>query len=499
MDTMSFVSKSSISYAHRFKNILVAALCLCILPVEASIISKWNEVALVEVRNNKQGPPIASRALAIAHTCMYDAWTAYDRVAIGTELDGTLRRPEREHTASNKEAAVSYAAYRCLIDLYPTAEKRLNSVMTTFGYDPGDTSTDCTTAIGIGNLAAQAVIAARWDDGANQHGNRASGAYKDYTNYSSHNPAMPYCTPLIPDCAPGEIKDPLHWQPLIADNGTVQQFIAPHWEQVRPFALASASEFDQLPWVALPDVQHIDPSHFENNADELLEYSRELTDTQKLITEYWADGPNSELPPGHWGLFAQFVSQRDKHTIDQDAKMFFAMHNASFDAGIVGWHLKRKFDGVRPITVIRSLKKRGMVKAWGGPGRPIELVPIEKWTPYNPGSNLTPSFPGFVSGHSIFSRASSTVLTLFTGSDRMDYTTIIPRDFGRVEPGVPAQPTTISFATFSDAADEAGMSRLYAGIHFMDDNTVGQRLGELIGKAAFRRSQDYFRGIAPAK
>ncbi|MBC7573238.1 MAG: vanadium-dependent haloperoxidase [Herminiimonas sp.] len=292
------------------------------------------------------------------------------------------------------------------------------------------------------------------------------------------------------------IDDPLHWQPLVAENGTVQQFISPHWERVRPFALASAGQFDLLPWMAPPDIQRPGSLAYEKNVDELLQFTRELNEAKKLIVEYWADGPHSELPPGHWGLFAQFVSQRDHHDIDQDAKMFFAMHNASFDAGIVGWHLKRKYDGVRPITAIRLLKKGSIVLGWGGPGRPVEPIPAEKWTPYNPGSNLTPSFPGFVSGHSIFSRASATVLTLFTGSDHLGYTTIIAPGFGRVEPGVPLIPTTLRFATFSDAADEAGLSRFYAGIHFTDDNTIGQRLGELIGNIAFRKAQDYFRGVA---
>src|SRR5947209_4300487 len=89
----------------------------------------------------------------------------------------------------------------------------------------------------------------------------------------------------------------------------------------------------------------------------MIQYSRDLDTGRKLKVEYWADGPDSELPPGHWGLFAQWVSQRDGHSIAQDVKMFFAMHNASFDAGIVAWHIKRKYNGVRPITAIRFPKR----------------------------------------------------------------------------------------------------------------------------------------------
>ena len=85
--------------------------------------------------------------------------------------------------------------------------------------------------------------------------------------------------------------------------------------------------------------------------------------------------------------------------------------------GIIAWHFKRKYDGVRPITAIRYAKQGKTVHAWGGPGRPTEKIPGEQWMPYNPGSNLTPAFPGYFSGHSTFSSASATVLQLFTGSD----------------------------------------------------------------------------------
>ena len=134
------------------------------------------------------------------------------------------------------------------------------------------------------------------------------------------------------------------------------------------------------------------------------------------------------------------------------------------------------------------------VLAWGGPGRPIEEIAGEKWTPYNPGSNLSPAFPGYISGHSTFSRASATVLRLFTGSDYFGFSTLIPPNFGRVEPGIPAVPTIIRFRSFSDAAREAGQSRLIGGIHFADDNLVGQRTGRVIGRQALAKAQRYFDG-----
>jgi membrane-associated phospholipid phosphatase len=460
-------------------------------PAGASIVSDWNGIALEEVRRSRFGPPIAARALAITHTCIYDAWASYDPNAVGAVVGSSLRRPSAEHTDANKATALSFAAYRCLLNLYPAGAGRLEAAMRSRGYNPADVSTDPATPQGLGNLVAQAVIDSRKDDGSNQYGTLSPGAYTDYTGYAPRNAPMPFCLPATQAPCPPNTADPLRWQPLISDTGTVQRFIAPHWGRVAPFALTSAQQFDaQTP---VPNYL-LGPARYAADVDQILAFSAALTEAQKLVVEYWADGPESELPPGHWGLFAQFVSQRDRHSIDQDAKLFFAMHQAAFDAGIVAWHLKRKFDGVRPITGIRNFKQGQQVLAWGGPGRPNQLVAGEKWSPYNPGSNLTPSFPGYISGHSTFSAASAEVLRLFTGSDAFGFSTVIAPDFGRVEPGVPRVPTTLSYSTFSAAVEEAGLSRLYAGIHFADDNTVGQDLGQRAGRQAWDKARFLFEG-----
>src|SRR5262249_40936846 len=324
-----------------------------------------------------------------------------------------------------------------------------------------------------------------------------------YNPYVPTNPLMGYCNPLVALCTRQDINDPNHWQPLIFSNGQacldsgrgteetcpgIQVFVAPHWERVTPFALTSTDQFDDV--IQPPDYMK-NRGRYQVNVDEMIQFSRSLDTRRKLIVEYWADGPSSELPPGHWGLFAQFVSQRDHHTIDQDVKMFFAMHNASFDAGIVAWHIKRKYNGVRPITAIRFAKKGQTIRAWGGPGQPTKNISGEKWSPYNPGTNLTPPFPGYFSGHSVFSRSSATVLSLFTDSDDFGFSTVLPAGFGRVEPDIPRVPTTFFYATFSGAAEEAGLSRLYGGIHFEDDNTAAQHVGYLIGVQAWAKALTY--------
>src|SRR5262249_50075211 len=143
-----------------------------------------------------------------------------------------------------------FAAYSCLVDLFPAGAARLAAVMTSYGYALNDT----TTPANIGNATAQAVIQARIPDGSNQHGdlNPGAGPYGDYTGYTPRNAAMAYCIPSMPVCAPVDVFDPNHWQPLIGPplpDGSPpppQTCVAPHWELVDPFALTSADQFDYL-------------------------------------------------------------------------------------------------------------------------------------------------------------------------------------------------------------------------------------------------------------
>ncbi|WP_158219592.1 DUF6851 domain-containing protein [Ideonella sp. A 288] len=469
-----------------------AALAALALPsahaAAPTVVVTWNQAVLAELRAGALAPPVAARALAITHTCIYDAWTAYDAAAFGV-VSSLPRRPSVERTTANKSAALSHAAYNCLLNLFPAGATRLQAVMTGLGHNPWDTTRDLTRPQGIGNSAAAAVIASRRSDGSNQYGDLAVGAYADYTGYVPANAPMPFCLPTTAGACLLNVSDASRWQPLVNDRGAIQRFAAPHWDRVTPFALTSASQFDaQGPVAAGPNYLK-GWANLQADIDSMLAYSAGITMQRKVIVEYWADGPESELPPGHWGLFAQFVSQRDANTIDQDVKMFFALHNASFDAGIAAWHLKRKYDGVRPITSVRYFRQGQQVLAWGGPQQPVKWIDAGKWTPYNPGSNLTPSFPGWVSGHSTFSAASAAVLRAFTGSDTFGYSTVVPPGFGRVEPNVPAVPTTLSYPTFTAAAQDAGLSRLYAGIHYADDNTVGLWLGDQVGQQAWDRAR----------
>src|SRR3989442_788847 len=269
-----------------------------------NVAIQWDNAALQAIRVAKRGPPIVARALAIVHTAMYDAWAPYDERAVGTRFGGALRRPGLERTLVSKNAAVSFAAYRALVDLFPTQTPAFNEVMASFGYDPANGSTDVATPAGVGNVAAAAVIAFRHVDGANQLGDLHPGAYSDYTGY-------------VPVNDPDHINDPNRWQPLRFSDGhggtVTPGFIAPHWGRVVPFALTSGSQ------VRPPEVPNLYPFvGYRVQAELSLHYSATLADTEKAIAEYSADGPNSELPPGHSMLFRHFVSRQYRHTPEQN-------------------------------------------------------------------------------------------------------------------------------------------------------------------------------------
>src|SRR5262249_11640976 len=142
-----------------------------------------------------------------------------------------------------------------------------------------------------------------------------------------------------------------------------------------------------------------------------------LTPEQKAIVEFMRDGPRSTGQSGHWLRFAQDVSRRDRHGIDQDVKLFFAVGNVAFDAFIACWDAKRHYDSSRPWTLIRHYYKGQTITGWAGPGKGVVKLPAEDWHPSSPMTFITPPFPGYPSGHSTVSGACAKMLELFTGSD----------------------------------------------------------------------------------
>ena len=446
-----------------------------------TVVLVWNEAVLAAIRATRPAPPVAARALAIVHTAMYETWAAYDPWAVGTRLG--FVPPPTDRTTAARSDAVGYAAYHAILDLFPDRKSTVDATLAAVGLDPPPSAADPTTSAGIGAAAARAVLDFRHGDGANQLGTLAPGAYADWTGY-------------VPVNTPDVVVAPDRWQPLRVPDGrggnVVQRFAVPHWGLVVPFASPPLLT-DRVPPPAPAGTRR-----FLQQAEELIEISARLSDREKAIAQYWADGPNSELPPGHWCLLAGYVSRRDGHDLDADVVLFFALTNALLDAGIETWYLKRKYDYVRPITAIRELFAGRQIRAWAGPGRDGQLIDGAQWQPYQEATVVTPPFAEYPSGHSTFSAAAAEVLRRYTGSDAFGAAVTIEAGSSRIEPGrVPARDLTLHWDTFSAAADEAGLSRRYGGIHFQQGDLVGRAVGREVGARVWHLATAYRNGAAP--
>lgn len=444
---------------------------------EPSPVILWNQAALAAVRTTRMNPPVAARALAILHTCIYDAWAIHDERARPTEQ--TARRSRLERHLTRQSEAVNFAAHRALVELFPSEKAAFDDLLSRLGYRLGSLALG--SASSIGRTAAEAVLFRRHRDGANQLGDLAAGSYTDYTDYQPVN---------SPDC----LVDPNHWQPLRLPDGKggtrIQKFIVPHWYRVKPFALVSASQFRP------PAPCRKGSAEYRRQAEEIIQMVAGLSDREKLICEYWIDSLGSETPPGHWCLLAQQVAARDTHTLASDVQMFFALTNALFDTSIAAWDAKRTYDAVRPYTAIRHLFADEQILVWAGPGHGVQTMTGSQWIPYQQPSEISPPHPEYVSGHSAFSAAAATILRRFTGSD--DFFASHTQSAGtcKIEPGlVPMRELTLRWPTFTAAADEAGLSRRLGGIHFKAADYEGRRLGQAVANQVWSKVVAYITGV----
>lgn len=203
-------------------------------------------------------------------------------------------------------------------------------------------------------------------------------------------------------------------------------------------------------------------------------------DYARVLAEFWADGPNSETPPGHWFTILNYVNDHplfkknfngegpELNDLEWDVKAYLTLGGAMHDVAVTAWGIKGYYDYVRPVSAIRSMATRGQctnpalphyhpagiplhegyielvneddelagmysenvgkikLRAWRGPGliqnpavdeAGVGWILAENWWPYQRPSFVTPPFAGYISGHSTFSRAAAEVLTLLTGDE----------------------------------------------------------------------------------
>jgi hypothetical protein len=433
-----------------------------------NVAYKWGQMALTATANDterfKPRPTITSRYLGLIFVSIFDAWSRYDDKAIPVYLNNAERRPSAEHTLSNKEIAISYAAYRTMNEYYYSDKELFKTFMIDLGLDPTDESLDPNTPEGIGNLAAKAVIEARKGDGSNQYGEEEGSngiSYFDYVGYEPVNSA-------------DKNVDANRWQPKYFSDGKGGKFapgcLTPFWDKVTPIALKSGDQFRPGP----PPM--IGSEQLKKEVQEVIELQANLTDYQKALVEFMRDGPQSVQQAGHWLKFAQDVSRRDQHTLDQDVKMYFYNQVVAMDAFIASWDSKMYYDYARPYALVHQYYDEQKIKAWGGEGKGMIEIDGKQWQPYSPETFLCPPFPSYVSGHSTISGGCGEALKKWTGSDEFGSEAQLIAG-AMTEPNNLGDTITLKFPTFTEAAEMAGMSRVMGGYHIQADNVAGLELG----------------------
>jgi hypothetical protein len=546
-----------------------------------SVARVWDEALLHAIERDTPAPTVHARNLFHVSAAMWDAWAAYD-----SQADGWLVREKVEagDVPAAREAAMSYAAYRLLLHRYSYAsglQETFDELVATleglcYRIDYVETEGDSPAA--LGNRIAAAYIERGREDGANEPLRYADPTYK---------PANP---PLVVEEPGTEMRDPNSWQPLalariVAQNGipqpgSVQSFVGPHWGHVAGFALPASDEGVPIDSGPPPRLDGSRGRGYKRDALAVIQRSSNLDprdgvsieigpgargdnslgandghghdvnpatgkpyaanvvprgDFARALAEYWADGPRSETPPGHWNSVANEVSDSpgfvrriggrgsEVDRLEWDVKLYLALNGAVHDAAVAAWGLKGHYDSVRPISMIRYLGERNQlptvrglverrggdtyVRAWAGfPENPatqasgVRWIRAVDWVPYQLPTFVTPAFAGYVSGHSTFSRAAAEVLTAFTGSSYFPgglYEVPVPRGALKIEEG-PSRDLTLQWATYFDAADAAGQSRLWMGIHVPPDDFGGRRVGAQCGKDAWMLARRYFDGSAKA-
>lgn len=376
----------------------------------------WNEILLDAIRTVKPAPPVASRAMAIVSTSMFEAANA-----IEGGFQSLVGLSPADPTASTS-AAVVVAAHHSLVSLFPTQTAVFDAAMTqslaTIPDGPAKSA-----GIQVGSLASQEILTLRSTDGS--------------TNQVQH----------INGDAPGE------WVPTAPGYA---QAVLPQWPNVTPWTLNSANQFRPK---APPTLRSSAYAKALNEVQSLgVANSTTRTADQTDIARFWASGPGTATPPGQWNMIAQIVAEQTEMELLETTRFYAILDMALADAAIVCWDAKFEYELWRPITAIRNADQDQNRGTTADPA----------WTPLL----TTPAFPSYTSGHSTFSSTGATVIASLLGTDSFSFT--LPSEVA----GVPNR----SFSSFSDAASEAGMSRIYGGIHFAFDNTEGLRAGRRLGE-----------------
>lgn len=423
----------------------LVALCFIIIglafqPAQASpvgadtVMRDWYRLILELVRHTPTySPPVASRAFAYLGVTAYEALAAGDMTmtSLAGQLNGLTPVPRREAGLAYDEAvvmqaALSSAAREFFGNTGPTGQRALKRMTEKLSSEVsvGLAPDLVARSQAYGESITAHILAWSLDDG---------GAKVENMGF-----------PL--EFALGSNKD--SWVPTSLINQQ-QMPLLPQWGENRPFALQTGNA---CPLPAPPVYSEDKDSDFYKEAMEVYEAVNSVTDEQRAIARFWSDDPMlSPTPPGHWIVIALKVLDEQEAGAAEHADLLARLGISLADAFIGCWHSKFEYDLLRPVTYIKR-------------------VIDPKWEPIL----ITPPFPEYPSGHSTQSGAAATVLTAFFG-ENFAFT-----DNTHEKDKLPNR----SFKSFWDAAEEAGISRLYGGIHFRAAIDRGLDQGRCIGEKA---------------
>lgn len=386
------------------------------------VVLKWNLQALNSIRAEKTPPPIASRALAMTHVAIYDALNEIE----GDHRPYNYTFPGVSLLNPSPNVAASTAAYIVLSKLYPTRDAIFRAEWLA-SFSLGDGALRNAAGVAWGTYIGNLVVRNRNGDGSTRVVNYVPG-----TGCLNWRPTLPVFAPAL----------------------------LPQWPRVRPFGVSNVIFFRALAPPAVSTKKFGDAYSEVYSLGSASSTTRTADQTQ--IAYFWEDGAGTVTPPGHWQVITRGLSDQFLLPRIENARLFALLSIAQADAAISCWDSKYRHNYFRPIQGIRE-------KCFNRRDLPQDV----NWTPLLP----TPPFPAYTSGHSTFSGASARVLALYFGTDNIAFSgpSPDPQRWPDVLPGV-----VRSWTSFSQAAAEAGQSRIYGGIHWQFDNTEGLAAGRAI-------------------
>eukprot|EP00803_Ostreobium_quekettii_P009334 evm.model.scf_282EXC.8 EVM.evm.TU.scf_282EXC.8 scf_282EXC:79227-87020(+) len=513
---------------------------------EGNIATQWGTVLLIQIHANLKEltPPGVARALGIFSTCMHDA-IAIESPELETAIVNSKSANKRRQKAGlppledatildgfDVTAALNGAAYTAIEEMFSGKSSMgvaidyalwvSSGVLSTADPDNSEDvvgqilsnyDTNQQMSFELGQDVCREVIAVFTQDGFDVLGQPLEGTTSDYKPVNK-----PQATPGITDCT-AEMKDRDYWQPLCvpvaygSDNCNVQEYLSPGAGNMTTFGIENGKSV--IPRTGPPTIRDGQKKEWKKQAREVIEYSAGLNDVNKLKAEYWADGPDSTFPPGHWYRIAIEAAVNQGLDTVETVKVLTIVGLALNDAGVGSWSAKVYYDSVRPLQMIQCGFKGKEIEAWVAPYMGVSTVKSSEWQPYQAATFVTPPFSGFVSGHSTFSAAAAGALKHYFGTDEYlgPKCQMIPKGTskfeGRIRPGeqfyvagvtdvpnqgprtqgyVPADDVVLCWETWDEAAEDAGISRLHGGIHILADHTAGGEMGAKIADAVAKRT-----------